>query len=156
MSLYAATWLQFVFPIYLWIIILAIVLFYRRFPRLATRLGHDNTAKVLATLLLLSYTKLQQTVVIILSFTTLEYPSGVVSYVWLYDPNVEFFKGKHLYLGFAGILVLVFVIVPYTLCLVFFQQLQACSGYRLFQWVNRLKPLFDSYAGPYNDGQECY
>ena len=107
--------------------------------------------KVLATLLLLSYTKLQRTVVTILSFTTLEYPDGTVRHVWLYDANVEFFKGKHLYLGIAGILVLVFLIVPYTLCLALFQQLQACSGHRLFQWVNKLKPVFDSYAGPYKD-----
>ena len=151
MDVYTATWLQFVFPVYLWMIILAIILFYRRFPRLARRLGQENAVKVLATLLLLSYTKLQRTVVTIMSFTSLEYPSGEVRYVWLHDANVEFFKGKHLYLGIAGILVLVFLIVPYTLCLAFFQQLQACSGHRLFHWVNRLKPLFDSYAGPYKD-----
>ena len=66
-------------------------------------------------------------------------------------PIWSFFKGKHLYLGIAGILVLVFHIVPYTLCLTFFQQLQACSRHRLFQWVNRLKPVFDAYAGPYKD-----
>ena len=148
---YTATWLQFVFPVYLWMIILAIILFYRRFPRLARRLGQENAVKVLATLLLLSYTKLQRTVVTIMSFTSLEYPSGELRYVWLYDANVEFFKGKHLYLGIAGILVLVFLIVPYTLCLTFFQQLQACSGYRLFHWVNQLKPVFDSYSGPYKD-----
>ena len=86
-----------------------------------------------------------------MSFTRLEYPDGVDRYVWLYDANVEFFKGKHLYLGIAGILVLVFLIVPYTLCLVFFQQLQACSTHTLFQWVNKLKPVFDAYAGPYKD-----
>ena len=148
---YTATWLQFVFPVYLWMIILTIILFYRKFPNLARRLGLENAVKVLATLFLLSYTKLQRTVVTIMSFTSLEYPSGEVRYVWLYDANVEFFKGKHLYLGIAGILVLVFLIVPYTLCLAFFQQLQACSGHRLFHWVNRLKPLFDSYAGPYKD-----
>ena len=33
----------------------------------------------------------------VLNFTTLEYPSGEVRYVWLYDANVEFLKGKHLY-----------------------------------------------------------
>ena len=148
---YTATWLQFVFPVYLWMIILAIVLFYRKFPRLGRRMGQENAVKVLATLFLLSYTKLQRTVVTIGSFTTLEYPSGEVRYVWLHDTNIEFFKGKHLYLGVAGILVLVFLIVPYTLCLAFFQQLQACSGHRLFRWVNRLKPLFDSYTGPYKD-----
>ena len=146
---YAETWLQFVFPVYLWVVILVVVLFYSKFR--ADRLGGKNAVKVLATLLLISYTKLQRTVVTILSFTSLEYPDGEVRYVWLYDVNVEFFKGKHLYLGIAGILVLIFLIVPYTLCLAFFQQLQACSGHRLFQWVNKLKPVFDAYAGPYKD-----
>ena len=69
----------------------------------------------------------------------------------VYDANVEYFKGKHLYLSIAGIFVLVFIILPYALCLTFFQQLQACSGHRLFQWVNELKPVFDAYAGPYKD-----
>ena len=148
---YAEIWLQFVFPIYLWVIVLVIIQLYRKFPTFANRLGGKNAAKVLATLLLLSYTKLQRTVVTIMSFTRLEYSNNVVRYVWLYDANLEFFKGKHLYLGIAGILVLVFLIVPYTLCLTFFQQLQACSGHRLFQWVNQLKPVFDAYAGPYKD-----
>ncbi len=146
---YVETWLQLVFPVYLWVIILVVVLLYNKFR--ANSLGGNNSVRVLATILLLSYTKLQRTVVTILSFTWLEYPDGVVRYVWLHDPNVEFFKGKHLYLGIAGILVFVFLIVPYTLCLAFFQQLQACSGRRLFQWVNKLKPVFDSYAGPYKD-----
>ena len=151
MDAYSEIWLQFVFPVYLWIIILVIILFYRKFPYLANKLGGVNAVKVLATLLLLSYTKLQRTVLTILSFTTLEYPDGTVRHVWLYDANVEFFKGKHLYLGIAGILVLVFLILPYSLCLAFFQQLQACSAHRLFQWVNKLKSVFDSYAGPYKD-----
>ena len=30
---------------------------------------------------------------------------------------------------------------PYALCLTIFQQLQACSGHRLFQWVNKSKPV---------------
>ena len=71
MDAYSEIWLQFVFPVYLWMIILVIILFYRKFPSLANRLGGENAVKVLATLLLLSYTKLQQTVVTILSFTTL-------------------------------------------------------------------------------------
>ena len=151
MDAYVETWLQFAFPVYLWVIILVIILFYSKFPNLANKMGGENAVKVLATLLLLSYTKLQRSIVTIMAFTSLEYPNSVVRYVWLYDANVEFFKGKHLYLGIAGILVLVFLIMPYTLCLAFFQQLQACSGHRLFQWVNKLKPVFDAYAGPYKD-----
>ena len=117
--------------------------------------------KVIATPLLLFYTKLQRTVVTIMSFTVLEYSNGSVRYAWLYDANVEYFKGKHLYLGIAGIFVLVFIILPYALCLTFFQQLQACSGHRLFQWVNKLKPVFDAYMQgltmtSIDFGQECY
>ena len=149
MDSYAETWLQFVFPVYLWVIILVVVWFYNKFP--AYKLGGKNAVQVLATLLLLSYTKLQRTVVTILSFTSLEYPDGEVRYIWQYDANVELFKGKHFYLGIAGIFVFVFLIVPYTLCLAFFQQLQACSGHRFFRWVNKLKPVFDAYAGPYKD-----
>ena len=148
---YTETWLQFIFPVYLWMIVLAIIWLYSKFPTLAIKLGGENAVAVLATLILLSYTKLQRTVVTIMSFTTLEYPDGVVRYVWLYDANVEFFRGKHLFIGIAGILVLVLLIVPYTLCLAFFQQLQACSDRRPFLWVNKLKPVFDAYAGPYKD-----
>ena len=148
---YSETWLEFVFPAYLLMIIIAIILFYRKFPALAHRVCGENAVKVIATPLLLFYTKLQRTVVTIMSFTGLEYPNDVVRYVWLYDANVEYFEGKHLYLGIAGIFILVFIILPYALCLTFFQQLQACSGHRLFQWVNKLKPVFDAYAGPYKD-----
>ena len=148
---YTETWLEFVFPAYLLLIIIAIILFYRKFPALAQRICGENAVKVIATPLLLFYTKLQRTVVTIMSFTVLEYSNGSVRYVWLYDANVEYFKGKHLYLGIAGIFVLVFIVLPYALCLTFFQQLQACSSHRLFQWVNKLKPVFDAYAGPYKD-----
>ena len=148
---YSETWLEFVFPAYLLLIIIAIILFYRKFPALAHRVCGENAVKVIATPLLLFYTKLQRTVAIIFSSKRMEFSNGVNYHVWVFDANVEYFKGKHLYLGIAGIFVLVFVILPYALCLTFFQQLQACSGHRLFQWVNKLKPVFDAYAGPYKD-----
>ena len=151
MDAYTKTWLQFVFPVYLWIIIIAIVIVCNKFPTLVVNSYGQNAVKVLATLLLLSYTKLQRTVVTIFSFTTLKYPGGTTKHVWLYDADVEFLNGKHLYLYIAGMLVLVALILPYTLSLALFQQFQACSGRRCFRWVNKLKPVFDSYAGPYKD-----
>ena len=150
MDAYVETWLQFAFPLYLWMIIAVIIFLFNKFPRLIRR-GTQDAVKVLATLLLLSYTKLQRTLVTIFSFTTLKYSSGVVHYVWLYDANVQYLKGKHLILFMAGVLVLLFLILPYTFALTFFQCLQACSAHRVCRWVNRLKPVFDSYAGPYKD-----
>ncbi len=116
-----------------------------------TIMSAENAVKVLATLFLLSYTKIQRTLVTIFSFTTLTYPNGMVRYVWLYDANVEFLKGKHLCLFIVSILALVFLIVPYTLGLALFQYLQACSRFRMCWWVNSLKPVFDAYVGLYKD-----
>ena len=150
MDAYTETWLQFAFPLYLWLIIAAIIVVCNIFPKLTER-GTQNAVKVLATLLLLSYTKLQRTLVTIFSFTTLRYPSGAVHYVWLYDANVHFLKGKHICLFIAGVLVLGLLVLPYTFVLALFQYLQACSGRRVCRWVNKLKPVFDAYAGPYED-----
>ena len=150
MDAYTETWLQFSFPLYLWLIIAAIIVVCNIFPKLTER-GTQNAVKVLATLLLLSYTKLQRTLVTIFSFSTLRYPSRAVHYVWLYDANVHFLKGKHIYLFIAGMLVFGLLVMPYTFGLALFQFLQACSGHRVCRWVNKLKPVFDAYAGPYTD-----
>ena len=150
MDAYTETWLQFAFPLFLWLIIAAIIVVCNIFPKLTER-GTQNAVKVLATLLLLSYTKLQRMLVTIFSFTTLRYPSGAVHYVWLYDANVHFLQGKHVYLFIAGVLVLGLLVLPYTFGLALFQYLQACSGRRVCRWVNKLKPVFDAYAGPYKD-----
>ena len=82
-------------------IVLAVIQIYSKFPALAIKLGDENAVAVLS---LLSYTKLQRTVVTIMSLTELKYPDGVIHYV---DADVKFFRGKHLYiyLGIVGILV---------------------------------------------------
>ena len=148
MDAYAETWLQFAFPFYLWLIIAAVN---NTLPKKFTERGTQNAVKVLATLLLLSYTKLQRILVTIFSFSTLRSPSGAVHYVWLYDANVHYLKGKHISLFLAGMLVLGLLVLPYTFGLALFQYLQACSGRRVCRWVNKLKPVFDAYAAPYKD-----
>ena len=147
---YTVTWLQFVFPVYIWTIIIFIILLSRRY-HIATRLVGKNAVKVLATLLLLSYTKLLRTIITVLSFTYIIYPDNSTRYVWLYDGNIDYLKGKHIYLLAAAAVFLLFLVLPYTLVLVFVQSLQAKSGWRVFSWVNKLKPLFDAYTGPYQD-----
>ena len=72
-------------------------------------------------------------------------------YVWLYDGNVDYLKGKHIYLFAAATVFLLFFVLPYTLVLVFVQSLQAKSEWKVLCWVDKLKPLFDAYTGPYQD-----
>jgi len=85
---YTLTWLQFLFPIYIWTIIIFIILLSWRY-QIAVRLIGKNAVKVLATLILLSYTKLLCTIIVVLSFTYIIYLDKATRYVWLYDGNID-------------------------------------------------------------------
>ena len=71
--------------------------------------------------------------------------------MWLYNGNVDYLRGKHIYLFATAVVLLFVVVLPYTLLLVFVQSLQAKSEWKILSWVNKLKPLFDAYTGPYRD-----
>ena len=149
MDAYSKTWLQFVFPVYIWLLVGLVVLISNYSPRFANMLG-NNPVSVWATLILLSYTKILLTLVTVLYVTYLEYPTYNRT-VWLYDANIVYFAGKHIPLFLVAMLVFIFLFLPYTLLLLCGQWLQSISHLRLFSWVNsaRLKPFMDAYHAPY-------
>ena len=147
MDAYSKTWLQFVFPVYIWVLVGLMILVSHFSHRFAKLLG-NNPVSVLATLILLSYTKILRTLIAVFYITYLEYPTYNRS-VWLYDANIDYLVGKHIPLFIMAMLVFLFFFLPYTLLLFFGQWLQALSHLRLFSWVNRLKPFMDSYHAPY-------
>ena len=149
MDAYSKTWLQFVFPVYIWLLVGLMILVSNYSQRFANLLG-NNPVSVLATLILLSYAKILRTLITVLYNTFLEYPTNNRS-VWLYDANIEYLTGKHIPLFIVAVLVFLFLFLPYTLLLLLGQWLQALSHLRLFTWVNsaRLKPFMDSYHAPY-------
>ena len=150
MDAYSKTWLQFVFPIYIWVLVGLMILICNYSPRFANMLG-NNPVSVLATLILLSYTKILHTLITVLYVTYLEYPTynRTLRTVWLYDANIGYFAGEHIPLFLVAMLVFIFLFFPYTLLLLFGQWLQAISHLKLFSWVNRVKPFMDSYHAPY-------
>ena len=147
---YSKTWLQFVFPVYLWLLVGLMILVSHFSQRFANLLG-SNPVSVLATLILLSYTKILRTFITAVYITYLEYPANYNRKVWLHDANIDYLVGKHIPLFLVSVLVFFFLFLPYTLLLLFGQWLQAISHLRLFSWVNsaRLKPFMDSYHAPY-------
>ena len=149
MDTYSKTWLQFVFPVYILTIVGLMVLVSHFSSRFARLLG-NNPISVLATLILLSYTKILRTLITVLYVTYLEYPT-YNSMVWLYDANVNFLSGKHIPLFLVAVLVFLFLFLPYTLLLLLSQWLQVISHLKFFSWVNsaRLKPFIDAYHAPY-------
>ena len=148
LNAYAKIWLQFMFPLYIWLIVILIIVS-SHYSTTVSRLTGNNSVSVLATLFLLSYTKILRTVITVFSFTTLEYPDGFNKKVWLYDGNLEFLKGSHACLFIVSLLFLLLLSVPYTLLLVSIQWLQRFSHFHLLCWVHRLMPLFNAYTGPY-------
>ena len=149
MDAYSKTWLQLVFPVYIWMLV-GLMIFLSHFSRRFANMLGNNPVSVLATLILLSYTKILRTLITVLYITYLQYPSYNRG-VWLYDANLFYLSGKHLPLFVVAVLVFLFLFLPYTLLLLFGQWLQAMSHLRLFSWINsaRLKPFMDSYHAPY-------
>ena len=85
---YSKAWLQFVFPVYIWVLVGLIIVVSHFSHRFANLLG-NNPVSVLATLILLSYTKILRTLIMVLYVTYLEYPT-YNRMVWLYDGNIDY------------------------------------------------------------------
>ena len=150
---YAKAWLQFVFPFYVWALVGTIILVSHYSSKVATILG-TNPIAVLATLVLLSYSKLLRTVITALSYTLLEYPNHLKVAVWLYDGNIGYLSKKHTPIFIGALVFLIGLFLPYTLFLFFSQWLRSKSGRcRIFSWVNnyRVIPFLEAYHAPYTD-----
>ena len=154
MDIYAYSWLQFVFPFYLLLLVGGIILACRYSRSIAKQLG-QNPVGVLATLLLMSFSKILQASIVPLSWTHLIYYTGsplneTRRVVWLYDANIQFFKEpKHAALGLFAISSLIIFVLPYILLLFFGHWLQGCSNWWILSWLNKIKPFMDAYHAPY-------
>ena len=145
---YTETWLQFCFPLYIWVIVVTIIIASHYSIRVSKLCG-KNIVQVLATLFLLSYAKLLRLTIDVVMFAKIDYPKGREKWVWLYDGNIEYVRGKHVPLFLVTLLLQLILIVFYPFSLVSIQFLLKISHYRVMFWVNKLKPLFDTYTGPY-------
>ena len=148
MTAYAKTWLQFVFPIYIWIL-MSFIIVMSRYSIIVSRLIGHNPIAVLATLLLMSYTKILKIIIDVFSSVTLEYPNDEFVPSWLKDANVSYLKSGHLLLSVVATLVLAFFFLPYTFLLLAGFKLYPYFAKKRVHWLHRLKPLLDSYYAPY-------
>ena len=149
MTAYAKVWLQFLFPLYIWFIIATIIVLCRYSKWLSNKIG-GNVVQVLATLILLSFTKIFRTIAPALTWITL--PCKNESAVWYVDGNVPYLSLEHAALIAAAVLFLLLA-VPYTLALLFdavIEKYLTRIGFFRRQWI-KLKPFVDAYHGPYKD-----
>ena len=148
---YVKTWLQFAFPLYLWLLAGLIVVMsrYTRFEKIFA----GNAVHVLATMFLLSFNKLLQIALTAnaFSFVSLELPDGSKLITWAFDPNILYLSVKHMLLFVASVLIFTLTGLPYLLVLLFYQCLLRVNHKRGCRWVFKLKPFFDANFGPLKD-----
>lgn len=145
LNAYSKAWLQFVFPVYIWVIAGVIILLGRL--RYLHRLLPENIVQVLATLVLLSYSKLLRTVITALVPATIDiYSNGSTTknstdIVWKFDGEVKYGRFPHGMLLSVALLVIVILWIPYTLILLFIRYT------RSWKIIRKLMPFFECYTG---------
>ena len=142
---YAKMWLQLAFPFYL-IFIATSLIITSRYSTTIQRLTARRALPVLATLFLLSYTK----VLLVVSRVMFSYskiihlPSRHTITVWSVDANVPLFSVQFITL-FMVCSVLFLILIPFNIILLFTRTLSR------FTLITKFKPLLDAYQGPYKD-----
>ena len=148
---YWKTWLQFVFPVYIWLLVSAIIIGSHYSGRLSRIFG-NNTVPVLATLVLMSYSKILRSITRSMMFSTVKCNGEYTHHVWSIDANIEYFGIKHSILFLMSVLLLI-VGMTYTGLVFSSQWLQrlSCKICCRTDPVFKLKPLIDAYTGPFKD-----
>ena len=148
---YWKTWLQFVFPAYIWLLIVGVIISCHYSGRIS-RLCGNNAVPVLATLILMSYTKLLRTITNAIMVNELKCGKRKW-YVWNVDGNINYLSNKHIPLFLVSVFFLVVGLI-YTGLVFSSQWLQRFSGKcckSFYDPVIKLKPFIDAYSGPYKD-----
>ena len=145
LTAYSKTWLQFVFPFYIWSIAGLIIILAKYSDRVAKVMG-NNSVPVLTTLFLLSYAKLLRTIITALSYTIV-YTSHGPKAVWTADGNVDYLGPKHAPLFTTAVAVLLFLWLPYTLLLFLGQWLHRCNCRLVVNMLIKIKPFLDAHYG---------
>lgn len=156
MDVYQKTWLQFVFPFYIWLLVGVILAVCHHSPTIMKLMGRRNI-EVLATLFLLSYSKLLKTILTSLSFTDVMIARADDTSdelqphrVWFYDGNVDFLGDDHLQLFIVSLVFLTFLFLPYTLLLLLGQLMRFIPNKRLgFLQSSSVTSILDAYHAPY-------
>ena len=149
---YWNTCLQFAFPAYLFLLMGGIIVGCRYSVWLC-RLCGSHAVPALATLFLMSYTKILLTVTNALSMSRLPCNGSILT-LWSVDGNIEYGSGKHLILVVfsCGFLIIGLAYPVLVLCAPLLERYSDnCIPQHRCNPVAKLKPLLDAYGGPYKD-----
>ena len=150
MSEIAKTGLQFVFPLYLWLLMFIIIMVGKHYIR--SRKSTHSAVPVLATLILLSYSKILRTTISVFSSVTVHYSTKNSNFsrsqqfiAWQPDPNIVYLEGTHIVLFLVALVFTVLFILPLAFALTFPKVVLRSKKLSYFF------PLLDCVYAPYNN-----
>ena len=146
MDNYAKEWLNLFVPMFL-IIIATVLIILSRYSAMVQKLTAKKALPVLATLFLLSYTKMLVSVCnVLFRYSTIAHlPSNKTELVWSVSTTTPLFGLKFLTM-FIVCLILFLILLPFNLILLFTRTLSC------LKCVSTFKPILDPYFAPYKDG----
>ena len=121
---------QFIFPFYLIALLIIIIIAAHKYNLKVFRVRFvaRRSVPVLATIMLLTYSGLINAVIYGLQYTNIyNVDSGTHQVVWLHQPELEYFKGKHIAVGALCLVVTVFYLLPLTIVTLFGDLFRICS-----------------------------
>ena len=154
LTAYVRTWLQFVFPVYIWSVAGGIIILAKNSKRVALLSG-NNGVPVLNTLFLLSYAKLLNTIISALSYTTI-YTTKGHRLVWSADGNIHYLGPQHSPLFVVALVAFLFLWLPYTLLLLLGRYLNLFKCRLVTRNLLRLKPFIDANYAPFNNHHQYW
>ena len=147
MTEYYKTWLQFVFPLYL-LFIVAMLTSASRYSSLVERLTRRRVIPVIATIFLLTYSKLLLvTARVLFSYTTVyTLPDNHGNVIWTWDSSVPLFGIKFSILFVVCLILFSCVLLPFNLLMLFTK-----FAYRFRIIALYIKPYLDAYQASFKD-----
>ena len=140
MDFYWKTWIQLAFPAYILVLVVLVVIVSEYSVKFAETVAKKNPLATLNTLILLSYVKFVRTVILALSFATLDYPDNSHPVVWWPDATVGYFSGKHIILWVLAVIILVAGIL-YTAIIFSWQWLLYYQHKMVIKWIIKSQRL---------------
>ena len=142
------TAIQFVYPVYLWVLVIGFIIFSHYSTRISNRTA-SYSVQVLASLIHLSFSKVLITCIDIIAYVPIYTAQEGTVVVWYGDGNVEYLSShQHIILFTVAVISLLLYIVPYILFVTFGRY---CMRWRC---VNKyLRPFLEAFQGPYKHGQ---
>ena len=154
MDAFGKTMLLFIFPIYIWLISAVIIFLSNRYISFTRAVG-ENSLKILSTLFLLSYSKMIRVTIGVFNFKFVKiFTSGSIttSIRWAMDGNIPYFNPQRHLVAFVIATVFACLLLPFAISLLCISRLFSLSNYcAAFSWIDKLKPFFDTYTGPFKD-----